>query len=376
VLIRNKANSHIVIIFFLLGIGILSGFTCFSAEGTQFQTSFTIQRGAILINSNKNYFPSFYLLDTGVSIPILERKDEADKEEYQKYNNVILKDLDYSIPFIPNYQGKIILSDLSDISRKIGLPILGILPVYYPGFEVYMDFGKGKIIWQLISTQKRVKTKDIFCEKMFFSSESAMPQIPITLNNKIAVVANIDFARNEYIIFPMSFVNERSLIAGDSKFVHFCNKKIIQYFRLTTLRLGNQKFENLLSVSVPGEKEISLGISFWKQFALKMNYEEAEICFLKMNISNEKEWAGTGILLDYYNDQGWVIGVIENSSAWQNNLKGGETLIKINEWDIKSLNAAQITHLLNLPAGAEVVCVVKDLSNEIKSINLISQKIL
>ncbi|HOQ33695.1 MAG TPA: hypothetical protein PLA12_14475, partial [Candidatus Hydrogenedens sp.] len=94
-LIRNKANSHIVIIFFLLGIGILSGFTCFSAEGTQFQTSFTIQRGAILINSNKNYFPSFYLLDTGVSIPILERKDEADKEEYQKYNNVILKDLDY-----------------------------------------------------------------------------------------------------------------------------------------------------------------------------------------------------------------------------------------------------------------------------------------
>ena len=268
------------------------------------------------------------------------------------------------------------MSDLSDISQKVGLPIEGILPVYYPGFEVYMDFGKGRIIWQLISIQKKVKTKDVFCEKMFFSSGSAMPQIPITINNKLAIVANIDFVRNENIIFPMSFVNERSLIAGDSKFVHFRNKKVIQYFRLKTLRLGNQKFENLLSVSVPGEKEVSLGTSFWKQFALKINYEEAEICFLKTKIANEKEWTGTGILLDYLDEQGWVIGVIEDSSAWQNNLRGGETLIKINEWDMKSLNADQITHLLNSPADVEVICVVKDLSNEIRSINLISQKIL
>lgn len=373
-LIRNRVNSHRVIIFFL--VGVLLSSICLSIEDSQFQTSFTMQRGAILINSNENYATSFYLLDTGVSIPIFEKKDDEDKEKYQKYNNVILKNSDHSIPFIPNYQGKIILSDLSDISQKVGLPIEGILPVYYPGFEVYMDFGKGRIIWQLISIQKKVKTKDVFCEKMFFSSGSAMPQIPITINNKLAIVANIDFVRNENIIFPMSFVNERSLIAGDSKFVHFRNKKVIQYFRLKTLRLGNQKFENLLSVSVPGEKEVSLGTSFWKQFALKINYEEAEICFLKTKIANEKEWTGTGILLDYLDEQGWVIGVIEDSSAWQNNLRGGETLIKINEWDMKSLNADQITHLLNSPADVEVICVVKDLSNEIRSINLISQKIL
>ncbi len=373
-LIRNRVNSHRFIFFFL--VGVLPSSICLSIEDSQFQTSFTMQRGAILINSNENYALSFYLLDTGVSIPIFEKKDDTDKEKYQKYNNVILKNSEQSIPFIPNYQGKIILSDLSDISQKVGLPIRGILPVYYPGFEIYIDFGKGRIIWQLISIQKKVKTKDIFCEKMFFSSGSAMPQIPITINNKIAIVANIDFVRNEYIIFPMSFVNDRSLIAGDSKFVHFRNKKVIQYFRLKTLRLGNQKFENLLSVSVPGEKEVSLGTSFWKQFALKMNYEEAEICFLKTKISNEKEWTGTGILLDYLDEQGWVIGIIEDSSAWQNNLRGGETLIKINEWDMKSLNAEQITHLLNSPAGVEVICVVKDLSNEIRSINLISQKIL
>lgn len=360
----------------LIWFGIILSSICFSNEGNQFQTLFTNQRGTILIKANDNYPPSFYLLDSGISIPILERRNDTNKEKYQKYNNVILKDSDYSIPFIPNYQGKIILSDLSEISRKVGAPIEGILPVYYPGFEIYIDFGKGKIIWQLISIQKKVKTKDIFCEKIFFSSESAMPQIPVTVNNKIAVVANIDFVRNEYIIFPMSFVNERSLIAGESKFVHFRNKKIIQYFRLKTLRLGNQKFENLLSVSVPGEKEISLGTSFWKQFAIKMNYEEAKICFLKMNISNEKEWTGTGILLDYLDEQGWVIGVIENSSAWQNNLRGGETLIKINEWDIKSLDKDQITRLLNSPTGVEITCMVKNGSNEIKSINIMSQKIL
>lgn len=371
---RNNIYSHIVIISFL--VGILADFTCFSMEDSQFHALFTIQRGSILINSSENYSPSFYLLDTGVSIPILNIRDDSDKEKGQKYKGGILKDYDYNIPFIPNYQGKVILSDLSNISQRIGLPIAGILPVHYPGFEIYMDFGKGKIIWQLISIPQKARKKDDLCEKMFFSSETLMPQIPVTINNKIAIVANIDFVRNEYIIFPMSFVNQRSLIAGESKFAHFRNKKIIQYFRLKTLRLGNQIFENLLSVSIPGEKEIALGTSFWNQFALKINYEEAKICFLKMNISNEKEWTGTGVLLDYLDEQGWVIGVIENSSAWQNNLKGGETLIKINEWDIKTLNTDQIIRLLNSPTGVEVICVVKDLSNEIKSVNLMSQKIL
>ncbi|MGC8737791.1 MAG: hypothetical protein ACP5UA_03980 [Candidatus Hydrogenedens sp.] len=375
-LIRNKVYLYIVIISFLIYTGTLLCFTCFSMEGNQIQASFSIQRGAILINANDNYPQSLYLLDAGISVPILEKRNDTNLEKYQKYKNVTLKEFDCNIPFIPKYQGKIILSDLSDISRKVGVPIKGILPIYYPGFEIYIDFGKGKLVWQLISIEEKVKTKDIACEKIFFSSESTIPQIPVTLNDKIVVVANIDFVRNEYVIFPMSFVNERFLITGDSKFVHFRNKKVIQYFRLKTLRLGNQKFQNLLSISVPGEKEISLGTSFWKQFVLKMNYEESKICFLKTNISDVKEWTGTGIVLDYLDEEGWVIGVVKNSSAWLENLRGGETLIKINEWNIKSLNPDQITQLLNSQAGVNVICTVKDLFNEIRSINIISQKIL
>lgn len=354
-------------LFFIVTVGLWFNFNCFSTELNQFQISFIIQRGAILVKDNGEN-PSTYLLDTGVSIPVI--KDEKNND------NVMSKNFIAGIPFLPNYPGKSMTSDLTDISKKIGVHIDGILPIYYPGYEIYLDFGKGKIIWQLISVQKKLRTKDIFCEKIYFSTESIMPKLPLTLNDKIAVMGNIDLVRGEYIVFPMNLVNERGLLRGESRFVHFRNKKVIQYFRLNTLKLGNQRFNNLLSVSVPEEKEISLGTSFWRQFVIRMSYEEASICFLKTNPPKEQEWVGVGIVPDYFDEWGWVIGVIEDSSAWENNLRGGETLIKINEWEVKNLNPDQIVHLLNPPVGTQVVCEVLDVSRTPRTLNLFSQKLL
>ncbi len=358
---------HIYSFFYFISFGILSNICCFSTDINQFQTSFLIHRGAILLKTNEEK-PSFYLLDTGVSIPIVKDTSERSKP--------IIKDFDHSISFLPNYQGKAIVSNLTDISKKFGITIDGILPIYYPGYEIYLDFGKGKIAWQLLSPQRKVKTKSIFCEKIYFSPENTKPKVVITLNETIAVTGNIDFVKGESLILPMSFVNERGLQKGISRFVHFQDRRIAQYFRLDTLKLGNQKFNNLLSLSVPGEKEISLGSSFWRQFVIRMSYEEASICFLKMNFSKEQEWIGVGIVPDYLDEWGWVIGVIEDSSAWENNLRGGETLIKINDWEVKNLNTDQIIHLLNSPSETQMKCEILDLSKKLRSLNLISKKIL
>ncbi len=349
---------------------------CFSVEDSQFQSSFVMQKGAILINADPVHPSSFYLLDTGISVPILKEKEGLEIKKPHNSDNIKLKDYEHNIPFVPYYQGKVILSDLLDISKKFGVHINGILPIFYPGYEIYLDFGKGKIVWQLITHKSKDQKKNIICEKMFFSSENVMPKISIMLNNKIASVANVDFVRNESVIFPMSMVNDKRLITNENTFAHFKGGKVVQYFRLKTLQVGSQKFNNLISVSVPEEKEISLGTSFWRQFVLKINYEEASICFLKTNISDEREWAGVGILPDCLNEEGWLIGVIENSSAWSYNLRGGETLIKIDECEIKSLDIDQIIRLLNPPQGTEITCKVIDFTRKIRELKLKSQRII
>ncbi|HOV32556.1 MAG TPA: hypothetical protein PLX23_04255 [Candidatus Hydrogenedens sp.] len=374
---RQRVNIHIFCRFVIM---VLAYFLPSIITGQeQFHANFIINRGTILINSENKALNSFFLVDTGVSIPVFDKNftNITDKGKQYSGNNIVLDNQNLNILTIPNYQGKVLLSDLSKLSRKMGILINGIVPLYYPGYEIYLDFGNKKIVWQLISPQRTIKTKDMLCERLYFSAEQSCPKVSITLNTKIAAVANIDFAKSDYLVVPMGFSNEQSLITGKNRIAHFYKGKVVQYFRLASLKIGNLKFDNLLSVSVPGEKDISLGTRFWRQFVIYFNYEGAEVCLLKGNIIPEEKWIGTGILLDYCNDNGWAIGVVEDSPAWkEGNLKGGETLLKINEWEIKELNAEQILNLLNPPLGAQIKCTFLDLSKQTRTITLNSEEIL
>ncbi len=374
---RQRVNINIFCCFAIMSFVCLSH--RFTVAQEQFHTNFIINRGTILINSENKALNSFFLVDTGVSVPVFDKNftNITDKGKQYSGDNIVLDNQNLNIPTMPNYHGKVLLSDLTKLSRKMGVPINGILPLHYPGYEIYLDFGNKRIVWQLISPQKKLKTKDMLCERLYFSAEHSCPRVSITLNTKIAAVANIDLTKSECLVVPMGFSNEQGLITGINRIVHFYGGKAVQYFRLASLKIGNQKFDNLLSVSLPGEKDISLGTRFWRQFAVYLNYEEAEACLLKGNIVTEEKWVGTGILLDYYDDNGWSIAVVEDSPAWkQGNLKGGETLLKINEWEVKELNSEQIIDLLNPPLNTQIKCTLLDLSKQIRTITLNSEEIL
>ncbi len=376
----KEQRSRIRLSYYFVIIGFVYFLPYFAIGQEQFHTDFIINRGTILINSgNSDILNSFFLVDTGVSVPVFDKNFTSiiNKEKQYSGDNVVLDNQKLNISTIPDYQGKVLLSDLSKISKNMGVLINGIVPLHYPGYEIYIDFGNKRIVWQLISPQRTIKTKDMLCERLYFSAEQPCPKVSITLNTKIAAVANIDLAKSEYIVVPMGFSNEQGLITEKNKIAHFYGGKAVQYFRLTSLKIGNQKFDNLLSVSVPGEKDISLGTRFLRQFVMYLNYEGAKVCFLKGNIVPEEKWIGTGILLDYCDEKGWVIGVVEDSPAWkEGNLKGGETLLKINEWEIKGLSAEQIINLLNPSSGTEIECTFLDLSKQIRTITLSSEEIL
>jgi C-terminal processing protease CtpA/Prc len=145
---------------------------------------------------------------------------------------------------------------------------------------------------------------------------------------------------------------------------------------LNSLKVGSLKINHLLCVSVPWEKDISLGTSFWRQFVIQISYEKASICFLKTQITEQQAWIGLGIVLDFLSEEGWVIGVVEDSPAWEHNLRGGEVLVAIDDWQVQSLDAEQITTLLNPPEGTLKRCKFLDMDGQEKIFDLVSRKII
>jgi len=365
-----KIKKFIFII--LLFISFTSSPLFSQSELKTITTNFNSQRGTILIQSELPTSNCFFLLDTGVSIPAIDNNCQNNiiKDEYKvSAGNPLIKNVNLNSASFPVYHGDILLSNLSNISNKLGVCLCGIIPIYFPGYEIYIDFGNEKITWRLISTERKREKEKVFYEKLYFSPEQPIPQVPVTLNSKISLLANIDFVRSENIGIPMNIVNEKKITNGKNKFARYKDGKVVQYFRLKTLRIGNQNFENLLAVSVPGEKNAWIGTHFWRKSVIHISYEEAKLHLLKTGNYKEEIWTGIGIIPDYLSEQGWIIGVIEDTPAWNKaNLRGGECLQKINDFDVKNIKIEHLIQLLNSKPGTVLDCTfINQVGSEIKT---------
>ncbi|MCA1902679.1 MAG: hypothetical protein LDL53_10755, partial [Candidatus Hydrogenedens sp.] len=66
---------------------------------------------------------------------------------------------------------------------------------------------------------------------------------------------------------------------------------------------------------------------------------------------------------------GWIIGVIEDTPAWNKaNLRGGECLQKINDFDVKNMKIEHLIQLLNSKPGTVLDCTfINQVGSEIKT---------
>ncbi|MCX8063943.1 MAG: hypothetical protein N3G21_02075 [Candidatus Hydrogenedentes bacterium] len=334
-----------------------------SNEPDVITASFSSFRGAILLNPRQesgNF--GYFLLDSGVSVPVIDEKlaREAINIEGEGSINITSEVLEnfLSIPHMES--SKILLEDLFPLSRKLGVRIFGVIPLYFPGYEVFLDFGDGRVGWCSLSMRTKEKIKKIPTVELNFSASTQIPRVLVILNRRYSIVANVDITKGEHIGLPLRVLNERKIGVRDMKFAHFEGKREVCYFKLDSIRVASLEMKNVVGVASVDEIEPWLGIKFWRNFGVGINYELGKIYFLVRNEDLEEgEWSGTGVLLDCLIEEGWLVGVIEDSSAWESGIVPGDLLISIESKNANSVFVEDLLKLLNGDKGREVKCVFK-----------------
>ncbi len=348
-----------------------------------FDAKFVSIRGAVLLlpEGDLSNFGGF-LLDSGVRLPVVDKSnynflltdgliEERGHESSEKRLRNILR-----IPDINDC--KVLSEDLVPLSKKFGIRILGVIPLYFPGYEVFLDFGRGNVQWRAFSLTAKEGLKGVSFVRLSFSDETQMPQISVVLNDKFSFIANVDFVKSEVIGLPMGILGNRGLEVKKMKFAYFEGSKEVCYFRLDSIRVGDVRLKNPIGVASVKEKEVWVGTRFWRNFGLGMNYEFGKMYLISSEKDlMDKEWSGVGVLLDDIGQSGWRVGVIEDSPALRNNVQAGDELLLVDGKSVKTFSVEELLRILNGTSGKDVRCVFKDkFSGETKEVILVSEVIL
>lgn len=366
----------ILIGFFILLFNILISFENYSnGEGyTAIRTEFFSSRGTILLHPNKNWESwGYFLLDSGVTVPVIDR-DFA--KELGAIDDVNLRlEHFFTIPHLIN--SKLLVEDLLPLSKKLGVPILGVIPLYFPGYEIFLDFGKSRIQWRLVSLETQELMKKEPYIKINFSPEKQVPEVLVILNNRYSIMAKIDIAKSEYIGLPMRLLSDERVKVRSMRFAHFENKKGVCFFKLDSIKVGNVKMENIIGVASVDDKDAWLGTRFLRHFGVCISYELGRMYLLgdSREVRGE-DWNGTGILLDSFEEEGWKVGVLEHSSASENGILPGDLLMSVEGKEVKNILVDELLRLLNGCNGSKVKCVFKSsLTGEVKEVSLLCRNI-
>lgn len=331
-----------------------------------FDAKFVSIRGAILLlpEGDLSNWGGF-LLDSGVRLPVVDKSvydlllmNGSIEKKSNDRTDIKLRYV-LKVPDIEN--SKVLSEDLLPLSKKFGVSILGFIPLYFPGYEVFLDFGRGNVEWRAFSLSAKEGLKGVSFVKLSFSDETQMPQVLIVLNDKFSFIANVDFVKNEVIGLPMGLLGNRGLEVKKMKFAYFEGSKEVCYFRLDSIRVGDVRLRSPIGVASVKEKEVWVGTRFWRNFGVGMNYEFGRMYLLSSEKDLiEKEWSGVGVLLDDIGQNGWRVGVIEDSPALRNNVQAGDELLLVNGKSVKSFSVEELLRILNGTSGKEVRCAFKD----------------
>ncbi len=382
-MIRDAVKNFLKIVLVFLLVVLLEEFSI--ATGSEVVTTkFYSVRGAILLvpeNNLSNY--GYFLLDTGVRFPVVDNilftSILMDKSDLLG-NKESLKERGFrdflNIPELS--EAKVLNEDLLPLSQRLGVRVLGIVPLYFPGYEVFLDFGRGVVQWRLFSSASQEKMKKTPFVKLNFSEETQNPQVLVILNDSACFMANVDLTRSECIGLPLGLLSRKGLEFKGMKFARFYGEKEVCYFKIDSMKIGDFKLKNPVGVASVDSKDIWVGTRFWRYLGIGINYELGKIYFLgEEKEFNEKEWSGVGVLLDKIGEEGWIVGVMEDSPALKSGVKAGDELVLINGRKVNTLSVEEILQLLNGEKGSKVSCVFKDrISKENKELMLVSEPLI
>jgi hypothetical protein len=303
--------------------------------------------------------PYPFAIDTALRLPVVDAGVAAFLElaeaptESGEANRAILDSLE--VAGLPAQTMSCVVSDLSALSARLGVPIAGLLPAYQPGYEITLDYLERTVTWRPAS------------ESILFAQpgntvslevvEHGAPRAGLLLNGGRLEACAIDTMLGEFITLPWSVLEAAGANRAEAPTVTLRTvseaAEPITFTRLAEARLGDISVENAL-LTVGGGLEPALGIRFLSRFRVTLNFEYGRAAFETTGPRQFEEppLAGVGLVLDRIENQLWALGVLQPSPAASAGLLPGDWLLAIDGADATGAPAHALESLLAAPVGA------------------------
>lgn len=252
-----------------------------------------------------------------------------------------------AIDDIPAHAQTVLVTDLSPLQQKLGVPVAGILPAHQPGFEVTIDFANREAVWRPLEKAELQFTNATTFSLKF--DDTGKPQVEAVLDGARRTYL-VDSALPDCLAVPVEDVNapperrRRTVLdaGGESYF---------EEARLDRLQIG--QWTCLAPVVRLEAGPARLGTGFLRFFRVTLNYEYA---LLRLESTGPKEFEapaqiGFGIAPTRFLNGMWSLSVVTGSPAAQAGIAPGDLLTAIDGTPVSEMSAQTLEESLRAAEG-------------------------
>lgn len=252
-----------------------------------------------------------------------------------------------AIDDIPAHAQTVLVTDLSPLQQRLGVPLAGILPAHQPGFEVTIDFANREAVWRPLEKAALQFTNATTFSLQF--DDAGKPQVEAMLDGARRTFL-VDSALPDCLAVPTDDVKvaqeqrHRTLIEGGAE-------NYIEEARLDRLRIGQWTLHAPVARFDPGPAR--LGTGFLRFFRVTLNYEYA---LLRLEGDGPKEieapaQVGFGIAPARFLNGMWSLSVVSGSPAAQAGIAPGDLLAAIDGTPVSEMSAQTLEESLRAAEG-------------------------
>jgi len=363
---------------------------------TDFKTTipFTYVNGWIVLEveiQNKTYN---FLLDTGSSNLLTKELAEelnikslgteeigdingkTNETEYTRVKNIKIANIDFQNTIAG-------ILDLNKVPEISCTKIDGFIGSNLMRKAVW-DFDFQKQLITITNNENKLDISEETIESKLFIGTAGIPSVIVDINGQRTLNNTVDLGNSGGVLLRTDYFNKQIDEKKIKKYVKGNHKSFGVFGRTETepfynviideMKIGNHNINNLLA-SVLSGSDGNLGLSFFKNYRLVLNWHTKKMKMTPISDAGNGSYKGYGFDTLYQNENVFVSSIVETSSASEF-LELGDQIVNVNNENYLNVTIEQYCDILTKVYGSETLPITvlrngKEFTFELKKTKLL-----
>lgn len=363
---------------------------------TDFKTTipFTYVNGWIVLEveiENKTYN---FLLDTGSSNLLTKELAEklnikslgteeigdingkTNETEYTRVKNIKIANIDFQNTIAG-------ILDLNKVPEISCTKIDGFIGSNLMRKAVW-DFDFQKQLITITNNENKLDIPEETIESKLFIGTAGVPSVIVDINGQRTLNNTVDLGNSRGVLLRTDYFNKQIDKKKIKKYVKGNHKSFGAFGRTETepfynviideMKIGNHNINNLLA-SVQSGSDGNLGLSFFKNYRLILNWHTKKMKMTPITDAGNGSYKGYGFDTLYQNENVFVSSIIETSSASEF-LELGDQIVNVNNENYLNVTKEQYCDIWTKDYGSETLPITvlrngKEFTFELKKAKLL-----